>query len=68
MHGTRERDTGSVGRRAVDCDYSKQHLWEYVTILYVWIYFFFFFLGMKQGQFGGAAEVFGGALPPCAHA
>ena len=46
MHGTRERErhTGSVGRRAVDCDYSEQHLGEYVTynIIYLNILFCFF--------------------------
>ena len=34
----------------------------------IYLNILFFFVGMKRGRFGGAAEAFWGAFSPCAHA
>ena len=69
MHGTRERETPAL---------LAEEPWTVITLIsiygnklqyyifeYIYIYFFF---GMKRGQIGVAAEAFGGALSPRAHA
>ena len=64
MHSARERERPcSVGRSAVECDYSPAFMGINYNIIYFIIIFFSIFQ-MKQGRLGGAAEALGGYCPP----